>query len=543
VSPFITGEYWLINQDYCTRRLMELEYFKVGRSTNFRIQVMINELVRSNVPECRVAKPLPADLGYCVVIDDFLSAAECEAYIDRAETTGFQSASPDYPPSYRNNDRVVVDDTALAATLFQRLETVASSDSGFICSRTTDNWFMESVNTRMRFCRYTNDQQFNIHQDGVHHRTPDWRSMLTFMIYLNDGSEFSGGDTLFYAHAPRTNPDTQPVIARVRPKKGTLILFDHGIWHAGETVTDGTKYIMRSDVLFRRDLSGACTSSTAPRLEHQGYVWTLARLNGGRFASGGRDCTIRLWNGMGRCTGQLAGHTQSVLGLARIDEHHLASVSRDRTLRTWNLETMECTHVVTAHDAAVLSVTTLGQSRLATGSADHKIKVWNIAGEELATIQAHSGWVWKIVRVNDHLMASASEDGSVKLWSTDTFEMVACLESSHALRTVAASPDGTKLTTGDITGRVRVWKDLHTQPALEAEFIAHGAAIRCIHFIDDRTLATGSEDCGLKIWRDWPPKLHYESQHENFVTDVIAFDADHGASCSYDGKMAFHIWR
>src|SRR4051794_34600316 len=33
---------------------------------------------------------------------------------------------------------------------------------------------------------------------------------------------------------------------------GSLILFDHGIWHAGETVTAGTKYIMRSDVLFRR---------------------------------------------------------------------------------------------------------------------------------------------------------------------------------------------------------------------------------------------------------------------------------------------------
>jgi WD40 repeat protein len=367
--------------------------------------------------------------------------------------------------------------------------------------------------------------------------------MLTFMIYLNDGSEFSGGDTLFFANGPRASPDANPVVARVRPKMGSLILFDHGIWHAGETVTSGTKYIMRSDVLFRRVDSAISVPSDVTGLAHRGYVWTLAGLDDQRFASGGRDCRIRLWDGAGVCTGELAGHTQSVLGLARIDDEHLASVSRDRTLRIWNLKARQCISAVTAHDAAVLTVAAIGDGRLATGAADHKIKVWNVAGEELAAIRAHTGWVWKVVRLTDSLMASASEDGSVQVRSTETFDMVASLEGTHALRTVAASPDGITLATGDVTGRLRVWKNVLEWPGVEAEFPAHDSAIRCVHFIDNGTIATGSEDCRLKIWRDWPLRLCYEAQHENFVTDFHAFDQRRGVSCSYDGKISLHTWR
>ena len=503
---------------------------------------MSDEYIRTNVPPYRIQQPLPSGLGHCSVVDNFLSASECRAAIAQAESMGFGSASPDYPPSYRNNDRLVLDDTALAEKLFKRLQAIAPGPVSVPECAYSENWRVYSVNTRLRFCRYTQNQRFNIHQDGVHHRAPDLRSMLTFMIYLNDGSEFAGGDTLFFASGPRASPGANPVVARVRPKMGSLILFDHGIWHAGETVTAGTKYIMRSDVLFRRVDSAISASSNVTKPAHRGYVWALAGLDDQHLASAGRDCKIRLWDRAGTCTGELAGHTQSVLGLARIDEH-LASVSRDRTLRIWNLKSRQCVSAVTAHDATVLTVAAIGDGRVATGAADHKIKVWNVAGEELAAIGAHTGWVWKVVRVTDSLLASASEDGSVQVWSTETLEMVARLEGPHELRTVAASPDGTTLATGDITGCLRVWTNVLERPRIEAEFPAHGSAIRCAHFIDTATIATGSEDHRLKIWRGWPLRLCYEAQHENFVTDFHAYDQYRGVSCSYDGTISPHSWR
>jgi predicted 2-oxoglutarate/Fe(II)-dependent dioxygenase YbiX len=503
---------------------------------------VIDAYARPKVVPFRIRSPLPSALGYCIVVDNFLAASECRAFIAQAESTGFVGASPDYPPSYRNNDRLVVDDVALAQKLHARLQSIAANPLSAPAGEQTESWRLDSVNTRLRFCRYTSNQQFNIHQDGVHHRSLNCRSMLTFMIYLNDGSDFSGGDTLFFANGPRTDPNANPVVARLRPKMGTLILFDHRIWHAGETVTSGTKYIMRSDVLFSRIEESVAGAVDVPEVAHCGYVWTLARLDDHHFASGGRDGRIRLWDDAGSCTGELAGHTQSVLGLARIDDEHLASVSRDRTLQIWDLKTRQRIRATVAHGAAVLTVATIGKGRLATGAADHKIKVWSKAGEELATIPAHTGWVWKIVRLTDSLMASASEDGSVKVWSNETFDMLACLDGVQSLRSIAVSPNGISLATGDASGQLRVWKNLLGRPTLEAETSAHDSAIRCVHFIDAETIATGGEDCRLKIWRDRPLRVIYETQHENFVTDFHALAPHRGASCSYDGRISFHNW-
>ncbi len=68
----------------------------------------------------------------------------------------------------------------------------------------------------------------------------------------------------------------------------------------------------------------------------------MARLDDRHFASGGRDCRIRLWTDSGVCTGELAGHTQSVLGLTRIDAKHLASVVARQDVATLGLDTKQC---------------------------------------------------------------------------------------------------------------------------------------------------------------------------------------------------------
>jgi WD40 repeat protein len=485
-----------------------------------------------------VQHPLAPGLGYCAVVPGFLTPAECGELIALAESKGFHSASTDYPPTYRSNDRLVHDDESLSRHFFQRLRLFAPLIMRPHGDRGPESWRLDGVNERLRFCRYTADQQFNIHQDGVHHRALDRRSMLTFMIYLTDGEAFSGGDTEFFADGPRATPDgsSQPeVVARVRPKIGTLILFDHGIWHAGAKVQFGTKYILRSDVLYRKD--DACSSQ---RTRHQGYIWTLARQGPDSFASAGRDCSIRIWDRAFEPTAVLTGHTRSVLGLAPLDATRLASVSRDRTLRLWNVPAARCTNTVVAHDAAALTVVRLDGDRIATGAADHTIKIWSYAGREIAMIQAHAGWVWKVVRVNDDLFASASEDGTVNLWHAQTYAQMGCLPGSVPLRSMAASPDGKRLVTGDVTGRLRVWIDLQQDPRVESECIAHRGAIRSVVFLGADTVASGGEDHRMHIWRGAPLRSVYQAEHGNFVTDIVAMDDQRCASASYDGEIRVH---
>src|SRR3954469_20730797 len=98
--------------------------------------------------------PLPAHLGFCAVVPGFLSAAECAAFIARGESGGFASANADYPPSYRNNERLVIDDAALADRMAERLrlhlpqDHVEHDEAG-----TGRRWTLAGVNERFRFCR------------------------------------------------------------------------------------------------------------------------------------------------------------------------------------------------------------------------------------------------------------------------------------------------------------------------------------------------------------------------------------------------------
>lgn len=236
----------------------------------------------------------------------------------------------------------------------------------------------------------------------------------------------------------------------------------------------------------------------------------------------------------------LAGHTHSVLGLASLDATRLASVSRDRTLRFWDVPAARCTNTVVAHDAAALTIVKLDDDRVATGAADHTIKIWSHVGREIARIQGHADWVWKLARVNHDLFASASEEGTVKLWDAQTFAQIRCLPGTVPLRSIAASPDGKQLVAGDVMGRLRIWSDLETNPRVESEWIAHHGAIRSVVFLGADTIASGGEDCRMHVWRAGPWRSVYQAEHENFVTDIISVAAGCCASASYGGEIRVH---
>jgi hypothetical protein len=175
------------------------------------------------------------------LIQDFLSPQECDRFIARAEQTGFEEAPVSTAggavmlKSVRDNSRVMIDDPALAAQLFERARP-------FLPAALLGRWQLTGFNERWRFYRYDPGEKFAPHYDGSFARSDDERSQLTFMVYLNDG--FDGGETKFYFKK-------EPTLV-VRPVRGAALVFVHWKMHEGAAVLAGRKYVLRTDVMYQR---------------------------------------------------------------------------------------------------------------------------------------------------------------------------------------------------------------------------------------------------------------------------------------------------
>jgi prolyl 4-hydroxylase len=170
------------------------------------------------------------------LVRGFLTPAECGEFITLAEGAGFEEASINSAfgqvraPEVRNNDRVIRDDADLAARLWPWLETFVPKH--------LDGGTAIGLNERWRFYRYGPGHVFRWHRDGAFERSASERSRLTFMIYLNEG--FTGGATRFEAF-------------EVQPEAGMALVFYHPLLHEGGEIVSGTKYVLRSDVMYRQD--------------------------------------------------------------------------------------------------------------------------------------------------------------------------------------------------------------------------------------------------------------------------------------------------
>lgn len=168
------------------------------------------------------------------VIRDFLSAAECQRHVERSEEIGYETFAIDGEVlhGYRDNARVIVDDPVLAASLW--------SLAGEHMPPLIDSQPASGFNPRFRYYRYTGSEAFAPHYDSSV-RIGDRVSKLTFMVYLTD--VLKGGETRFYA-------DDFKVTFTVRPERGKALVFDHSILHEGIAAEDGSKYVLRTDVLY-----------------------------------------------------------------------------------------------------------------------------------------------------------------------------------------------------------------------------------------------------------------------------------------------------
>jgi len=82
--------------------------------------------------------------------------------------------------------------------------------------------------------------RFAPHADGSFVRNEQEKSFYSFLVYLNE--DFDGGETTFF---------TEPEVS-IKPQIGAGLLFQHPLLHEGSIVNSGTKYVARSDIMYKK---------------------------------------------------------------------------------------------------------------------------------------------------------------------------------------------------------------------------------------------------------------------------------------------------
>lgn len=172
-----------------------------------------------------------------LVKENFFIPAECKGFIDLAEKEGFKEAlirtrgqGEVMNKDVRDNDRVIWDNAQVASQLFQMIKDLVPYD--------INGYEPIGLNERFRFYRYKDGQQFKPHVDGAFKRSETEVSLITMLIYLNEN--FEGGETTLILEGEI-----------IKPKEGMILFFDHKILHAGRPVLSGSKYVIRTDVMYR----------------------------------------------------------------------------------------------------------------------------------------------------------------------------------------------------------------------------------------------------------------------------------------------------
>ncbi|WP_108801708.1 2OG-Fe(II) oxygenase [Aquimarina sp. Aq107] len=169
------------------------------------------------------------------LLENFLSKEMCDHFIEKGEQVSFEEAKVSIDgrqvmvKGVRNNQWIMFKDQLLADKIWKQLEPHVVQNFGI--------YKANGLNEMFRIYKYEDGQRFKMHRDGSYKRNEKECSFFSFLIYLNN--DFEGGETYF------ENGIT------VIPEIGEALLFHHPLRHEGKPILSGTKYVLRTDIMYK----------------------------------------------------------------------------------------------------------------------------------------------------------------------------------------------------------------------------------------------------------------------------------------------------
>jgi len=176
-------------------------------------------------------------------------------------------AGPKRGLALRVNDRFQISDPAFAERLWSGTA-LRELVLGYEKSQNVWGGEMLGLNPNIRVYRYRPGQFFDRHYDDSNDLTftlpsanpggeglpVKAKTTWTMLLYLTDRSTGCvGGETVFYPEAKKKGKGEEPVVCEL--EVGMVLLHRHGrecMLHEGREVTQGEKWVLRSDICVKR---------------------------------------------------------------------------------------------------------------------------------------------------------------------------------------------------------------------------------------------------------------------------------------------------
>jgi WD40 repeat protein len=238
------------------------------------------------------------------------------------------------------------------------------------------------------------------------------------------------------------------------------------------------------------------------------------------------------------------GHSGTVKSLAFTpDSKILASggSQNDGRIGLWNTLTGKKVAIISrAHKTSVesLLISPNGQT-LVSCSNDNTINLWNLSNSKFTrSFVGHSSSVLSIaVTPDSKVLISGALDG-IRMWDLLQQRPLATLVRFDNVHTVAISPDGQILASGDHKGVIKLW-DLTTGKLIRT-FVAHTDTVTALAFTSNGQIVSASRDRNLKLWNISTELVRTFTGHNNAV-NAIAIHPD-GVTVASAGRDGIKLW-
>ncbi len=258
---------------------------------------------------------------------------------------------------------------------------------------------------------------------------------------------------------------------------------------------------------------------------------------------------VRLWDvAQSRVRATLKGHTAMVFTVAFApDGKALASSSWDGTVRIWDPGSGDLRRELFGHEGPVRTLAYAQDGRiLLTAGNDGVPRSWDAAtGELRMTWQDHGTMIARVAFDRDGRRFATVAGKSTRIWARPAHDPPHLCEDTCDVSSLAFSPDGTTLVTGNQQGMIRVWDTATGQ--LRDTLKGHppgvrGGVLSLVYAPDGKTLASGGEDGTVRLWQAATGTQLLCLKGQPAAVNTVAFSRDGRrlAAALHDGTV--RIW-